>query len=120
MVVELAISGVEEKLTIRKGAIPSWDRLGEEGEPSWRWEILRGIPTSPNVTYLLAKEGNTGIHLRLCVPWLFLYPSLLSFVIAIELEVFIISCYHLLFIYIYIDVDFLPRVIAVHSLPTVG
>ena len=67
MVVELAISGVEEKLTIRKGAIPSWDRLGEEGEPSWRWEILRGIPHLSNVTYLLAKEGNTGIHLRLCV-----------------------------------------------------
>ena len=34
VVVELAISGVEEKLTIRKGAIPSWDRLEEEGEPS--------------------------------------------------------------------------------------
>ena len=60
VVVELAISGVEEKLTIRKGAIPSWDRLGEEGEPSWRWGILRGTSTSPNVTYLLAKEGNTG------------------------------------------------------------
>ena len=33
VVVELAISGVEEKLAIRKGPIPSWDRLGEEGEP---------------------------------------------------------------------------------------
>ena len=77
VVVELAISGVEEKLTIRKGAIPSWDRLGEEGEPSWRWEILRGIPTSPNMMYLIAKEGNTGIHLRLHVPRLFIYPSLL-------------------------------------------
>ena len=37
VVVELAISGVEEKLAIRKGPIPSWDRLGEEGEPSWCW-----------------------------------------------------------------------------------
>ena len=37
VVVELAISGVEEKLAIRKGPIPSWDRLGEEGEPSWHW-----------------------------------------------------------------------------------
>ena len=80
---------------------PSWVWLGEEGEPSWRWEILRVIPTSPNVTYLLAKEGNTGIHLRLRVHRLFLYPSLLSFVIAIELEVLIISCHHLLFIYIF-------------------
>ena len=36
VVVELAISGVEEKLAIRKGPIPSWDRLREEGEPLWR------------------------------------------------------------------------------------
>ena len=50
VVVELAISGVEEKLSIRKGPIPSWDRLGEEGGPSWRWEILRGIPHLSNVT----------------------------------------------------------------------
>ena len=40
---------------------------GEEGEPSWHWGILRGTPTSPNVTYFLAKEGNTGINLRLRV-----------------------------------------------------
>ena len=31
------------KSTTSERAIPSWDRLGEEGEPSWRWEILRGI-----------------------------------------------------------------------------
>ena len=55
VVVELAISGVEEKLAIRKGPIPSWDRLGEEGEPSWHWEILRGIPHLSNVTYLTCK-----------------------------------------------------------------
>ena len=75
--------------------------IGSEKKVSLRavWEILRGIPHLSNVTYLLAKEGNTGIHLRLRVPRLFLYPSLLSFVIAIELEVHI-SCYHLLFIYI--------------------
>ena len=50
VVVELAISRVEEKVAIRKGPIPSWDRLGEEGEPSWHWEILRGIPHLSNVT----------------------------------------------------------------------
>ena len=26
------------------------------------WGILRGTSTPPNVMYLLAKEGNTGIH----------------------------------------------------------
>ena len=40
---------------------------GEEGEPSWHWEILRGIPHLSNATYLPPKEGNTGIHLRLYV-----------------------------------------------------
>ena len=71
--------------------------IGSEKKVSLRgvWEILRGIPHLSNVTYLLAKEGNTGIHLRLRVPRLFLYPSSLSFVIAIVLEVLIISCYHL-------------------------
>jgi hypothetical protein len=41
-------------------------------------------------------------------------------VIAIELEVSIISCYHLLLIYIYIDADFLPRVVAMHRVAAVG
>jgi hypothetical protein len=63
---------------------------GEEGEPSWRWEILRGIPHLSNVTYLPPKEGNTGIHLRLRVLRLFLTESftcVIYFVIAIVLEV---------------------------------
>ena len=47
VVVELAISGVEEKLAIRKGPIPSWDRLGEEGEPSWN-----PTPLHSDVPYL--------------------------------------------------------------------
>lgn len=79
VVVELAISGVEEKLAIRKGPIPSWDRLGEEGEPLWRvrnpsWNLTplqRDVAPFPKVV-------NTGIHLRLRVPRLSLYPSLLS------------------------------------------
>ena len=43
--------------------------IGSEKKVSLRgaWEILRGIPHLSNVTYLLAKEGNTGIHLRLRV-----------------------------------------------------
>ena len=55
------------KSTTSEWAIPSWDRLGEEGEPSWRWEILRGIPHLSNVTYFPLGERNTGIHLRLRV-----------------------------------------------------
>ena len=79
VVVELAISGVEEKLAIRKWPIPSWDKLGEEGEPLWRvrnpsWNLTplqRDVAPFPKVV-------NTGIHLRLRVPRLSLYPSLLS------------------------------------------
>ena len=47
VVVELAISVVEEKLAIRKGPIPLWDRLREEGEPSWRWKSFVESHTSP-------------------------------------------------------------------------
>ena len=73
VVVELAISGVEEKLAIRKGPIPSWDRLGEGvRNPSWNLTPLqRDVAPFPKVV-------NTGIHLRLRVPRLSLYPSLLS------------------------------------------
>ena len=65
--------------------------IGSEKKVSLRgvWKILRGIPHLSNMTYLPPKEGNMGIYLRLRVPRLFLYPSLLSFVIAIELEVLI-------------------------------
>ena len=55
------------KSTTSERAIPSWIGSGEEGEPSWRWEILRGIPHLSNVTYLPSGEGNTGLHLRLRV-----------------------------------------------------
>ena len=55
------------KSTTSERAIPSWDRLGEEGEPSWRWEILRGIPHLSNVTYFPLGERNMVIHLRLRV-----------------------------------------------------
>ena len=71
VVVELAISGVEEKLAIRKGPIPSWDRLGEEGEPSWRWEILRGIPHLSNVTYLTCKGTREYIFVSACLGYLY-------------------------------------------------
>ena len=91
VVVELAISGVEEKLAIRKGPIPSWDRLGEEGEPSWRvrnpsWNLT---PLQCDVAPF-PKVVNTGIHLRLRVLRLFLNRSLtcvVYLVIAFELEV---------------------------------
>ena len=56
MVVGLAISGVEEKLTIRKKALTSCGGLGEEGEPSWRTGVLRGIRTSPTVTTFLRER----------------------------------------------------------------
>ncbi len=79
VVVDLSISRVEEKLAISKGPIPSWDRVGEEGEPLWRvrnplWNLTplqRDVAPFPKVV-------NTGIHLRLRVPRLSLYPILLS------------------------------------------
>jgi hypothetical protein len=47
VVVELAISEAEEKLTIRKG--PNFvEGLGEEGEPSWHSGVLRGNPHLSN------------------------------------------------------------------------
>ena len=48
VVLELAISGVEEKLAIRKGALIFVRGLGEEGEPSWRSGGLRGNPHLSN------------------------------------------------------------------------
>ena len=89
---EQVCEGLEaaSKSTTSERAIPSWDRLGEEGEPSWRWEILRGIPHLSNVTYLPPKEGNTGIHLRLRVLRLSLTESLTCVnypVIAFVLEI---------------------------------
>ena len=52
VVVELAISGVEEKLTIRKRALTSCGGLGEEGEPSWRSGSIRCCPHLSNGDYL--------------------------------------------------------------------
>ena len=91
VVVELAISGVEEKLAIRKGPIPSWDRLGEEGESLWRvrspsWNLT---PLQHDVAPF-SQVVNTGIHLCLRVLRLFLNQSLtcvVYLVIAFELEV---------------------------------
>jgi hypothetical protein len=51
IVVELAISGVEENLAIRKGLCHLWYMLGEEGEPSWCSGDLSGNPHFSNVTY---------------------------------------------------------------------
>ena len=45
---------------------------GEEGEPSWRTGVLRGIPHLSNVTYFPPKGKEHELHLRLRVPRLFL------------------------------------------------
>ena len=82
VVVELAISRVEEKLAIRKGPLPSWYWLGEEGEPSWRWGNLRGIPHLSNVTYLTSCKGTREyIFVSACLGYL--YTRVYFLVIAI-------------------------------------
>jgi hypothetical protein len=58
VVVDLAISGVEEKLAIRKMSFSSmgyW--LGEEDKHSRRSGHLSGIPHLSNVTYPTSCEG---------------------------------------------------------------
>jgi hypothetical protein len=52
VVVELAISGVEEKLTIRRGP-QLRGGLGEEGEPSWHSRAFVVTRMSPMVISLL-------------------------------------------------------------------
>jgi hypothetical protein len=56
--------------TLNSKTSEKWSK--EEGEPSWCWEVLRGIPHLDNVMYLPPKKGNTGIQLRLYVFRLFL------------------------------------------------
>ena len=48
VVVELAISGVEEKASLKERALIFVRGLGEEGELSWRSGILRGNPHLSN------------------------------------------------------------------------
>jgi hypothetical protein len=52
VVLELAISGVEEKLTIRRGP-QLCGGLGEEGEPSWHSGAFMVTHISPTVISLL-------------------------------------------------------------------
>ena len=58
VILELAISRVEEKLAIREMAI-ILRGIGSEKKVSLRgiWEILRGIPHLCNVTYLTSCKG---------------------------------------------------------------
>jgi hypothetical protein len=52
VVVELAISGLEDKLTIRRGPYLRGG-LGEEGEPLWRSGAFMVTRISPTVISLL-------------------------------------------------------------------
>ena len=71
MVVELAISGVEKKLAIREELFLRGIGSGEEGEPSWRLETLRGIPHLSNVTYLTCKGTREYIFVSACLGYLY-------------------------------------------------
>ena len=85
MVVELAISGVEEKLTIRKRPLLRVG-LGEEGEPSCRTGVLRGNPHLSNGDYLSSWKGTSGyIFVSACLGYF--YTRVYFLVIAFVLEV---------------------------------
>ena len=101
VVVELAISGVEEKLTIRKR--PLLRVKGLEKKVSLRGiRCLRGKPAPLQRWLPFFVEGNIGKHLRLRVPLLFLDPSLFSCdslrawsYIYLVYHLWYISCAHL-------------------------
>jgi len=85
VVVELAISGVEEKLTIRKR--PLLRVKGLEKKVSLRGvRCLRGIPHLSNGDYLSSWKGTSGyIFVSACLGYF--YTRVYFLVIAFVLEV---------------------------------
>ena len=71
VVVELAISGVEEKLAIREGHILRGFGLEKKVSLRVRWGILRGTPHLSNVTYLTCKGTREYIFVSACLGYLY-------------------------------------------------
>ena len=71
VVVELAISGVEEKLAIRKGHILCGFGLEKKVSLRVHWGILRGAPHLSNVMYLTCKGTREHIFVSAFLGYLY-------------------------------------------------